>query len=80
MLALSFISKLELGSCITSVANTASKKIGPLIRSMKFLSPEVNLYLYKSTIQSCMEYCFEVWAGAPNWYVDMLDKLTGMGI
>ena len=35
---------------LISVAKTASKKIGALIRSMKFLSPEVALYLYKSTI------------------------------
>ena len=33
-----------------SVAKTASKKFGALIRSMKYLSPEVSLYLYKSTI------------------------------
>ena len=37
-------------------AKTASKKIRALIRSMKFLSPEVALYLYKSTIRPCMEY------------------------
>ena len=40
MLGLTFSSKLDWGS----------KKIGALIRSMKFLSPEVALYLYKSTI------------------------------
>ena len=30
------------------------KKIGGVARSMKFLSPEVALYLYKSYIQPCM--------------------------
>ena len=50
MLGLTFSSKLEWGSYIISIAKTASKKIGALIRSMKFLSPEVVLYLYKSTI------------------------------
>ena len=44
---------------------TASKKIGALIRSMKFLFPEVALYLYKSTICPLMEYCCHAWAGAP---------------
>ena len=58
-----------------SVAKTASKKIGALIRSMKFLSPEVVLYLYKSTIRPCMEYCCHVWAGAPSCYLELLDKL-----
>ena len=42
---------------------------------MKFLSPEVALYLYKSAIQTCMEYCCHVWAGAPSWYLELLDKL-----
>ena len=43
--------------------------------SMKFLSPEVALYLYKSTIKPCMEYCCHVWAGAPSCYFQLLDKL-----
>ena len=51
MLGLTFSSKLDWGSYIISIAKTASKKIGALIRSMKFLSPEVTLYLYKSTIR-----------------------------
>ena len=45
-----FSSKMDWGSYIISIAETASKKIGALICSMKFLSPEVGLYLYKSTI------------------------------
>ena len=39
MLVLTFSSKLDWNSYITSIAKTASKKIGVLIRSMKFLSP-----------------------------------------
>ena len=42
---------------------------------MRFLSPEVALYLCKSTIRPCMEYCCHVWAGAPSCYLDLLDKL-----
>ena len=75
MLGLTFSSKLDWGSYIVSIAKTASKKIGALIRSMKFLSPEVALYLYKSTIQPCMEYCCHFWAGAPSCYLELLDKL-----
>ena len=56
MLGLTLSSKLDWGSYIISVAKIASTKIGALIRSMKFLSPEVALYLYKSTIRPCMEY------------------------
>ena len=75
MLGLTFSSKLVWGSYIISIAKTASMKIGALICSMKFLSPEVALYLYKSTIRPCTEYCCHVWAGAPSWYLDLLDKL-----
>ena len=52
---------------ITSIAKTTSKKIGALICSMQFLSPEVALYLYKFTIQPSMEYCCHVCAGAPSY-------------
>ena len=75
MLGLTFSSKFNWGSYIVSIAKTASKKIGALIRSMKFLSPEVALYLYKSTIRPCMEYCCHVWARAPSCYLELLDKL-----
>ena len=44
MLGLTFSSKLDW-------------KIGALIRSMKFLFPEVALYVHKSAMQPCMEYC-----------------------
>ena len=75
MLGLTFSSKLNWSSYIVSIAKTASKKIGALIRSTKFLSPEVGLYLYKSTIRPCIEYCCHVWAGAPSCYLELLDKL-----
>ena len=42
---------------------------------MKFLSPEVALCLYKSTIRPCMEYFCHVWAGAPRCYLELLGKL-----
>ena len=75
MLGLTFSSKLDWGSHIVSIATTASKKSGAFIRSMKFLCPEVALYLYKSTIRPCMECCCHVWAGAPSCYLELLDKL-----
>ena len=40
VLGLIFYSKLDWGSCIISIAKCASKKIGALIRSMKYVSPE----------------------------------------
>ena len=42
---------------------------------MKFLSLEVALYLYKSTIQLYTEYCCHVLGVALRCYLEMLDKL-----
>ena len=75
MLGWTFSSKLDWGSHIISIAKTASKKIGALIHSMKFLSSEVALYLYKTTIRPCMKNCCHVRAGAPSCYLELLDKL-----
>ena len=70
MLRLTFSSKLYWVSYIISIAKSASKKIGAFICSVKFLSPEVALYLYKSTIWPCMEYCCHIWAGASICYLE----------
>ena len=75
MLRLTFFSKLDWCSYIISIAKTASKKSGTWIRSMKFLSLEVALYLCKSTIQPCVEYCCHVLAGAPSCYLELLSNL-----
>ena len=75
MLGLTLLSKLDCGTYIISIAKTASKKIGALIRCMKFLSPENALYLYKSTIGPFMEYRCDVWTGASPCYLELLDKL-----
>ena len=78
MLGLSFSSKSDWGFCIVSIAKTTSMKIEALIRSMKFLSPEVALYLYKFMIRTCMKYSCHDWAGAPSCYLDMLDNLHNL--
>ena len=72
MLGLTFFSKLDQGSYIMPIAKCTSKKIEALIRSMKFLSPEVARYLYTSTIWSCMEHCCHVGAGAPSCYLKLV--------
>ena len=45
-------------------------KFGALICSTKFV-----FYLSKSTLKSCMEYCYHVWVCASSCYLHMLDKL-----
>ena len=72
---LNFSSKLDWNSYVISIAKPTSKKIEALIHFMKFLSPKVALYLYKSTMRPCMEYCCHVWAGALSSYLELLDKL-----
>ena len=56
MQGLTFSSKLDWDSYIIYIAKTAPTKIGALIYSMKFLSLEVYLYLYKSAMRPCMKY------------------------
>ena len=75
MLELTFSSKLDWSSYITSIAKTASRKVGALIGSMKFRSPKVTLYFYESTIWPCMEYCCHVCDAACSCYLELLDKL-----
>ena len=75
MLGLSFSSKLDWSSYIISINKIGSKKIGAFIHFMKILFLEASLYLYKSTLCPCMEYCCHIWAGAPSCYLELLDKI-----
>ena len=75
MLRLNFCSRLDWGSNIIPIAKRASKKIGILIRSIKFLFLGVALYLYKSTMQPCMKYYDHVWAGISSCYLKFWDKI-----
>ena len=68
-LGLTFSSKLDWGSYIVSIAKTASKKIGALIRSMKFF------LLRLLCISINLPYCCHVWAGSPSCYLELLDKV-----
>ena len=72
---LTFSSKLDWASYMISIAKTVSKKVGALIPSMKFLSPEVVLYHHNFIIRPCMKYCCHVQAGAPSFYLELSDKL-----
>ena len=33
------------------------------------------MYLFKSTIRPCMEYCCHVWAGDPSCYLELSEEL-----
>ena len=50
---------------ITSIATSASKKLGFLFRARRYFS-SLNLYtLYVSQIRHCLDYCPHVWGAAP---------------
>ena len=72
MLGLTFSSKLGWGSYIISIAKTASKKVGALIRSMKFLSPEVALCI---SINLPYTHVCHVWASVPICSLELFGKL-----
>ena len=44
-------------------------------RKLEFLFYEVALYLYKSTLRPCMEYCYHVCGANPSCYLKLIDKL-----
>ena len=75
MPGLTFSSNLDWGCYIISIVKTAPKKIWALIRSMKFLSPEVALYFYKSALCPWIQNCCHVWAGASSCHLEILSKL-----
>ena len=76
MLRLTFSYKLDRGSYFISVPETASKKIVALIRSLKFLSPEVALYLCKSTIRPCMAYHTALLLSCLGWCSQLLIRIV----
>ena len=56
MLGLTFYFKLDWGSNIIFIAKSATKKIAPLILSMKFLSPEAALLLQNQICRTIGPY------------------------
>ena len=62
-LGLTFSSELDWGSYIISIAKTVSKKIKVLFRSMKFLSPEIALYLLDVTRMSTVSFLAQLESG-----------------
>ena len=66
MPGLTFSSKLDCGSYIIPIAKTASKKIGALIHSMKFLSPEEVFSIGITSVDVHLNW--------PNWFHFLIFK------
>ena len=76
LLGLIFTQTMDWKPYLQSIAKAASRKVGSLYRSLRFLTPETILYLYKSTIRPGMEYCSHIWGGAPkSGGLDLLDRV-----
>merc|ERR1712035_111623 len=63
ILGLSFTKTLNWKFHISSIAKTASKKMGVLWRMHQFFSPSQLLTVYKGLVRPCMEYASHVWGG-----------------
>ncbi len=66
ILGLSFTKTLNWKSHISSLAKTASKKLGVLWRFRQYFSPHQLLTLYRGLIRPCMEYSCHVWGGSTH--------------
>ena len=75
LLGLSFSKDLSWTNYITSIAKSASMKIGSLFRASGCLTNEAILHIYKTVIRPSIEYCCHIWAGAPASTLAMLDKI-----
>ena len=74
LLGLSFRTDLSWKPYIQTIAKSASAKVASLF-TRHFLTPDSILYLYKSLIRPCMEYCCHIWAGSSNDALSLLDKV-----
>ena len=79
-LGLSISSSLNWKSHIHSIAKHASQKLGFLCRARGFFSPSQLLTLYKSQIRPSLEYCSNVWGGAPKSSLHLLDIVQSKAI
>ena len=75
LLGLTFSNDLTWTNYITSVAKSASMKVGSLFRARGFLTHDAILHIYKSVIRPSMEYCCHIWAGASARALGLLDRI-----
>ena len=72
LLGLTFARCMDWKPYIQSIVKAVSRKVDSLYWVQLFLTPESILYLYKSTIWPCMEYCSHIW--------DDVARFHGLGL
>ena len=80
LLGVDVCSNLKWNEHITQLATNAAKKLGFLNRCRKFFTSRQILQIYKSFIRPCMEYCSQVWGGAAETTLKMLDSVQKRAI
>ncbi|XP_065639570.1 uncharacterized protein LOC136072315 [Hydra vulgaris] len=75
LLGLTVTSDLSWKPYIKPVAKLASAKVASLYRARHILTLDSILYLYKSQIRPCMDYCCHIWGGSSNDALSLLDKV-----
>ena len=78
ILGINVTSNLSWQSHISTIAKSASKKLGILFRCRRYFSPEQLLQLYKGLIRPCMEYCSHVWGNSPC--TRLLDRVEAKAV
>ena len=66
ILGITFSRDLNWKEHITSLAKSASKRLGVLSRLRSFFTPAQLLTLYRGLIRPCMEYSSHVWGGSTH--------------
>ena len=79
-LGISLSSNLTWKTYIHSFAKHASQKLGFLTRARGFFSSSRLLSIYKSQIRPSLEYCTQVWGGAPKSTLWLLDKVQSKAL
>ena len=72
-LGLSFTPKLNWNFHISSLAKSASSRLGVLYRLQPFFSPQQLLTIYKGLVRPCIEYACHVWGGSTH--TALLDRV-----
>ena len=66
---------MDISSDLSWGKYVSDMRVGCLSRARKFIPPSALLYLYKTSIRPLIEYCSHIWAGAPDCYLRMFDKV-----
>ena len=79
-LGLSLSCNLTWKTCNHSLAKHASQKLGFLTRARELFSSSLLQSIHKYQVRPSLEYCSNVWGGAPKSTLCLLDKVQSKAI